>query len=139
MSFLDLVTREAADLMAAHNLEPVGRTPADALLVGPSYSLWFQSDRDGVSLTYVEVHTGEPRGFDLFSYLWRRRHDQLAFASERPDQENEVEAAVQSLVRHLRSAGRDILSGEKAWQMDYGLPPSNLPELKASITSGKSM
>lgn len=134
-TFLEAVTREAEVLLKNYGLQPRALAANDVLLVGSKYALRFRVDRDGVTASYVDADSGATTEYELFGFLSRERGERLVFEPKRPAPANETAASLAALVRHLRAAGEDILSGDKDWQAEHGfavLVPSlakSLPEL----------
>jgi len=119
-SFVEIIERETETVRGTYGLTLRALTVVDVLLVGSSYALRFEVDRDGVALSYIDAVGDELRSYELFGFFMRERRDQLTFAARRPEPSDEIRAEVAAMVRHLLVAGADILSGQKAWQSQHG-------------------
>lgn len=118
--FVEIVERETETVCGTYGLTLRALSVVDVLLVGSSYALRFEVDRDGVALSYIDAVGEELRSYELFGFFMRERRDRLTFAAHPPEPGDEIGAEVTAMVRHLLGAGADILSGQKAWQSQHG-------------------
>ena len=118
--FVEIVERETETVRRTYGLTLRALTVVDVLLLGSSYALRFEVDRDGLALSYIDAVGEELRSYELFGFFMRERRDRPTFATHPPEPSDEIRAEVTAMVRHLLGAGADILSGQKAWQSQHG-------------------
>jgi hypothetical protein len=127
-----IVQQHMADLIEEYGLVAIEVDSDEVLLQSSSYVLDISADRDGVAIMYFDTSKRPLLGCNLFHFLAHHRRDQLVFAAKKPETHTYLEfvsSQLSYLARHLRSAGRDILGGSKAWLAD--LRVDLIPPVKA--------
>jgi hypothetical protein len=134
-ALLNAVKSELASSLAEYGLTLARISTDRVLLRGSSYVLSFFVDREGVYLLYFDLATENRSGYNLYLFLFERRYRQLAEPRPRdPSEKNDrVRLEVEALVRHLVTAGEDILSGGKEWIKEYQWPPIDPTSLEADL------
>lgn len=125
MKLQALVRRYMSDLITTYQWRLIEISDSEVLLKASTYAIDVVADRDGVSMVYFDESSTPPKGYNVFLYLMNKRRDLLVFTS--PSQtggsySDFIEAQVESLTRHVSTAGRDILEGSKDWIRGYSWP-----------------
>lgn len=125
MTLQALVLRHMSDLIATYQWQLIEISDGEVLLKASTYAINVVADRDGVSMVYVDKTSTPAKGYNVFLYLMDKRQDLLVFTS--PSQTDGsysdfIEAQLESLARHVSTAGRDILEGSKDWIRGYSWP-----------------
>lgn len=101
-------------------------TENEVALIAASYAIGISLNRDGLSFMYYDLT--QKKGFNLGLFLINKRRELLTFdssdKSDRPLPEY-LRHNLEAFVRHLTSAGTDILKGDKAWIKQYSWPTVN--------------
>lgn len=120
--FHDVVLKEAREIIKKYNLQTETISENKITLIAKEYIIEFNRDRDGVFLIYIDIE--KPSfGYNIFKFLAEKRNNFLNF--NKNNNLPFVLGQVRSLVDHLKSAGVDILEGNKKWLNDYVWPPIN--------------
>ena len=120
--FHDVVLKEAREIIKKYNLQTETISENKITLIAKEYIIEFNRDRDGVFLIYIDIE--KPSfGYNIFKFLAEKRNNFLSF--NKNNNLPFVLGQVRSLVDHLKSAGVDILEGNKKWLNDYVWPPIN--------------
>ncbi len=131
-----VVAQEMGDLIFAYSLELISVDDDEVLLRSTTYSLDVLADKNGVSIVYFDSSRASIVGYNLFRFLLGKRRQSLDLKRARtiPDSRREfLVMEVRALSAHLRSAGEDLLRGEKNWISDYKWPVIHPSERIASL------
>jgi len=131
LNLKSLVNKDMGDLIAKYALSIIEVRKEEVLLKASNFSIRVLADRDGVSMVYFDTTHRPVKGYNIFLFLMNKRRGSLTFSSTKSEQSTYpkfVEDELISLVRHLKSAGQDILEGSKNWIANYSWPPVSAPE-----------
>ena len=130
LNLKSLIDKDMGDLIAKYALSVVKVSEEDVLLKASNFSIRVLADRDGVSMVYFDTAHRPIKGYNIFLFLMNKRRESLTFSSAKPEKSTYskfIEDELISLVRHLKSAGQDILEGSKDWITAYTWPSVSAP------------
>lgn len=131
LNLKSLVDKDMGDLIAKYMLSVIRVSEEDVLLKASNFSIRVLADRDGVSMIYFDTARRPVKGYNIFIFLINKRRRLLTFLpakSEKGTYPKFIEDELVNLVRHLKSAGQDILEGSKDWIAAYSWPSVSAPE-----------
>ena len=116
-NLFSLATEVFGDVAERFELKMCESTPEEMALIGSGYAILIWSDRDGISLHYLDLDGATDQGtVDLGVYLATNRR--WVIDQQTPRLKNHWSAARRGLhnsARTLIEVAPDILRGEKAW------------------------
>lgn len=136
LNLKSLIDKDMGDLIAKYALSVVKVGEEDVLLKASNFSIRVLADRDGVSMVYFDTAHRPIKGYNIFLFLMNKRRESLTFSSAKPEKSTYskfIEDELVSLVRHLKSAGQDILEGSKDWITAYTWPSVSASESLAKL------
>lgn len=131
LNLKSLIDKDMGDLLAKYALSAIKVSEEDVLLKASNFSIRVFADRDGVSMVYFDTAHRPIKGYNIFLFLMNKRRESLTFSSAKPEKSTYskfIEDELVSLIRHLKSAGQDILEGSKDWITAYTWPSVSAPE-----------
>jgi hypothetical protein len=135
-----VLRREWRDLLRDFDLSTCPDTRENTTYVkGATLMIQVLATRDGGDLTYMDQSQPGLALYSIDGLLLRVRRDRLQFASSRPPShsfQDFTRIDLAALCRHLRTAGQDVLRGERGWMAEHG--PSRLdagPDIRAFLAS----
>lgn len=131
LNLKSLVDKHMGGLIAKYALLVVRVSDEIVILKAHNFSIRVLSNRDGVSMVYFDTSRRPVKGYNIFLYLLNKRRGLLTFEAMKPEASTcpqLIEDEFASLVRHVKSAGLDILEGSKSWIITYSWPPVEAPE-----------
>lgn len=139
-SFTDMVRSEMSDLISDYRLSLQNLDESNVFLKGTLYALRVSLDRDGVAVVYFDTSDKECAGYNVFLYLFNKRHSSLRFPDqvESETKDQFIREQIKILKGHIRISGRDILSGEKDWLNDYLWPKVSADAATKVFLSGST-
>jgi hypothetical protein len=116
-----------SEIIKNYDLSSVAIDGETVGLIHQRYMIYVSADRDGINYVYYDTEATPPVGYNLAIFLVNKRRDLLKFEiddrSDRPLAEY-LDYNLTIFSKHLISAAKDILVGDKKWILEYSWPPA---------------
>lgn len=136
MNLKSLLTKSMGDLIAAYGFSIIELSDSEVLLKAGTFTIDAFMDRESVDMVYFDTRSKPAQGYNISRFLLNKRRDRLTFnanATEPADYGEFIEIQLNALVRHIRSAGLDILAGDDEWMKSYRWPTVRAQDSAAAL------